>query len=261
MKKSAKLMLRLIAIALIGVLMMSGVAAYAANTRTLTKAPELASLVKEGKNKGQMGPISITQGKLVNKAGRSQKVYLVTFSGTELVANQSTDVIADLLSGFNLNNPYYYNAVKVIRANIKPGSKLVLAGTSLGGMVAQQVAANPTIKKEYEVLNTVAFGSPLISQGFREGTIKRLGDWADPIPYLSINTFTAPIHSVLGLNREKSKYKTPIQAHIYSYILDNPWGKYDVTGTLRGGAKLILDMNTRTFYPAPIFDLSVFRCS
>ena len=204
--KPVKSMLRLIAVVLIAVLLMSGVAAYAANTYTVSKAPQLAALVKEGKNKGDPGPISITKGKLVPRLGRSKDVYLVTFAGTELVFNQSTDVISDLLSGFNLNNPYYYNAVKVIRENIKPGSKLVLAGTSLGGMVAQQVAANPTIKKEYEVLNTVGFGSPLLSQGFREGTIRRLGDWADPVPYLSINTFTAPIHSIFGLNRESSRY-------------------------------------------------------
>ena len=259
MKKSVKLLSCLLVVALIAVLLMSNVTAFAGNTKTITKASQLAAMVKEGKNKGNPGPISITKGRLVSRTGRSQDVYLVTFSGTELVMNQSTDVIADLLSGFNTNNPYYYNAVKVIREHVKRGSKLVLAGTSLGGMIAQQVAANPTIKKEYQVLNTIGFGAPLLSQGFREGTIRRLGDWADPIPYLSINTFTAPIHSILGLNREHSRYKLPIQAHINSYVLDDPWGKYDATGTLNGGAKLILDMNTRTFYPAPIFDLSCFR--
>ena len=31
------------------------------------------------------------------------------------------------------------------------------------------------------------------------------------------------------------------------------WGKYDVTGTKYGNAKLQLDMSTRTFFQAPIF--------
>ena len=258
-KKTVSLLAKLLAVAMIAVLLTGSVLAHAENTLTVTKAPQLAALVKMGKNNGQPGPISITQGKMISRTGISQDICLVTFSGTELVLNQSTDVITDLLSGFNVNNPYYYNAVKVIRANVKPGTNLVLAGTSLGGMVAQQVAANPIIKKEYHVLNTVGFGSPLLSQGFREGTIQRLGDWADPVPYLSINTFTAPIRSLFGLNRESSRYKLPVQAHVNSYILDDPWGKYDATGTRNGGTKLVLDLDTRVFYPAPFFDLSVFK--
>lgn len=258
-KKAVKTVVRLLAVAMIAALLLSGVAAYAGNTQTITKSSELARLVKMGKNKGKEGPITITKGKMVSRLGKSQSIYLVTFSGTELVANQSTDVISDLLSGFNMNNAYYYNAVKVIRANVPKGANLVLAGTSLGGMVAQQVAANPTVKKEYQVLNTVGFGAPLLSQGFREGTIQRLGDWADPVPYLSINTFLAPIHSILGLNRERSGITNPIDAHINSYIKDNVWGKYDAVGVRNGGTKLVLDLGTRRFYPAPIFDLSCFR--
>lgn len=258
-KKAVSLLAKLLAVSMIAILLMGSILAYAENTYTVSTAPQLAALVKMGKNNGQPGPISITQGKMISRSGSSRDIYLVTFSGTELVLNQSTEVITDLLSGFNLNNPYYLNAVKVIRANVKPSSNLVLAGTSLGGMVAQQVAANPVIKREYQVLNTVGFGSPLLSQGFREGTIQRLGDWVDPVPYLSINTFAAPLHSFFGLNRESSRYKLPIQAHVNSYILDDPWGKYDATGTLNGGTKLVLDLNTRVFYPAPFFDLSIFR--
>ena len=257
--KTVSRLAKLLAAIMITILLLGSIVAYAESSYTVTKAPQLAALVKMGKNNGQPGPISITRGTMVSRTGVTQEIYLVTFSGTELVLNQSTDVITDLLSGFNLNNPYYLNAVKVIRANVKAGSKLVLAGTSLGGMVAQQVAANPVIKREYQVLNTVGFGSPLLSQGFREGKIQRLGDWADPVPYLSINTFTAPIHSIFGLNRESSRYKLPIQAHVNSYILDDPWGKYDATGTLNGGTKLVLDLDTRVFYPAPFFDLSVFH--
>ncbi len=70
------------------------------------------------------------------------------------------------------------------------GSNLVVTGHSLGGMVAQQVAADSTIKKNYNVLNTVTFGSPLINGFQREGTVKRLGDTSDPVPYLSLTTFT-----------------------------------------------------------------------
>lgn len=257
-RKSTKIMARLLAFALIVVMLMSGVAAYAGQTRYLNNAPDMFNYVSEGySDHGNAGPISIADAHIV-KGRKTTDVVLVTFSGTDLVFNQATEVLTDLFSGFNLNNSYYLRAVQTIRANVDKGSTLVLAGHSLGGMVAQQVAANPLIKKEYKVLNTVTFGSPLLSQGFREGSIKRLGDWIDPVPYLSINTITAPIRSILGLNREKGPYKNPIDAHKWSYR-KSVWNKYDPLGYTIGKCTIRVDENTRVFYPAPIFDLSIFN--
>ncbi|MGX8692598.1 MAG: hypothetical protein ACSW8E_02450 [Clostridia bacterium] len=253
-KKSLSFTLKLLAVILIVSTLLGGVAAYAAETRTFTTAPEIYQLVRDGYNQGEKGPISVTKGTL--KSGFSTKtVYLVTLSGTELVFNQSTDVITDLLSGFNLQSPYYYNVVNVITQNIPRGSNLILAGHSLGGMIAQQVAANSTVKAGYNVLNTVCFGSPLLAAGFREGTVRRLGDISDPVPYLSGNLFVTPIRAVLGLNREDGHYYgAPITAHNSSYARADLWGKYDVTGTKYGGAKLTLDLTTRTFYPCPFIN-------
>ena len=254
MKRSVSFLTKFLAIVLIVSMLMGGAAAYAATTRTFTTAPEIYQLVRDGYNKGEQGPISVTKGTL--KSGFSSKtVYLVTLSGTELVFNQSTEVITDLLSGFNLQSPYYYNVVKVITQNIPRGANLILAGHSLGGMIAQQVAADSTVKAYYNVLNTVCFGSPLLAAGFREGTVRRLGDVSDPVPYLSGNLFVTPIRAVLGLNREDGHYYlTPITAHISSYSRADLWGKYDVTGTKYGSAKLTLDLSNRTFYPSPIID-------
>ena len=264
-RKPVKILVRLIAVALIAVMLMSGVAASAANTKKITNAQQLAQLVYEGYNKGEKGPISITKAKLVPLVGRSQDVYVVALSGTEIATaanlNQSTDVLTDLFSGFNTNNAYYRNVVNAIRT-LPKNSKLFLTGHSLGGMVAQQVAANPTIKKEYQVLYTVTFGSPLLSQGFREGTVKRFGDCVDPVPYLSINTITAPIQSFFGLIRLHGTYQNPITAHMKSYARCNVWQKYDVIGNkivLNKGARLELDLNSQTFYPSPLIDLSFFK--
>ena len=252
-KKSVSFLTKFLAIVMIVSMLLGGVVAYAAsNTRTYTTAPEIYQLVRDGYNNGEKGPISITKGTL--KSGFSSKtVYLVTLSGTELVFNQSTEVITDLLSGFNLRSPYYYNVVNAINANVPRGANLILAGHSLGGMIAQQVAANSTIKSRYNVLNTVCFGSPLLAAGFREGTVRRLGDVSDPVPYLSGNLFVTPLRAVLGLNREDGNYYlTPITAHNASYSRADLWGKYDVTGTKYGGAKLTLDLSTRTFFQCPI---------
>lgn len=253
MKRRISILAAVLALALVVTALFGGVTAYASNTRTVTDSTEIYELVRDGYNQGQKGPISITKGTL--RQGLSSKtVYLVTLSGTELVFNQSTEVLTDLLSGFDLNNPYYYNVVRVIQQNVPRGANLILAGHSLGGMVAQQVAADSAIKANYNVLNTVAFGSPLLSVGSREGVVRRLGDVSDVVPYLSGRLFTNPITAIFGLNREDGHYYgRPITAHNSSYFRTDLWSRYDVTGTKYGSAKLVLDMSTRTFYQAPMF--------
>ena len=252
MKKSLRILSSLL-IALLLLSVLSGFS-FAANNQTFTTAPQIYTYVRDGYNQGAQGPISITKGTL--KSGLSSKtVYLVTLSGTELVLNQSTGVFTDLLSGFNLDNVYYSNVVSIIKANVPKNANLVIAGHSLGGMIAQQVAANSDIKARYNVLNTVCFGSPLLAAGSREGTVRRLGDVSDPVPYLSGSLFNNTLWAILGLNREDGGYGIRgITAHNESYYRTDLWGKYDVTGTKNGNAKLILDLDTRTFYQSPVID-------
>lgn len=254
MKKSIRLLSSLLAVLLLVSMLIAGSAASATNTVTYTNAPEIYAYVRDGYNQGSLGPISITKGTL--KSGLSSKtVYLVTLSGTELVLNQSTGVLTDLLSGFNLNNVYYANTVNIIKANVPQNANLIIAGHSLGGMIAQQVAADSGIKARYNVLNTVCFGSPLLAAGSREGTVRRLGDVSDPVPYLSGSLFNNTLWAILGLNREDGGYGIRgITAHNQSYFRTDLWGKYDVTGTKYGGARLILDLDTRVFYQSPVID-------
>ncbi len=253
MKK--RLLTALVAFSLIFSSFLGAVSTEAAgNSRTLNNAAELCQYVYDGYNQGTKGPITVTKGTL-KKGWTSKEVYLVTLSGTEMVFNQSTEVLTDLFSGFNLRSAYYTNVVNVILANIPQGANLILAGHSLGGMIAQQVAADSTIKAKYNILNTVCFGSPLLSAGFREGTVKRLGDVSDIVPLLSAHIFVAPLWALLGLNRENGGYGVQaITAHKESYKRADVWGKYDVTGTKNGSAKLVLDESTRQFFKSPIID-------
>lgn len=221
------------------------------NTVTYTTSPEICNLVYEGYNEGVYGPIIVTQGTMI-KNSTSYSVYLITLSGTEFVENQSTGYITDLLSGFNLDNAYYRNVISVITNNIPTGSNLVLAGHSLGGMICQQVAANSTVKANYNVLNTVTFGSPLLSAGSREGTVKRLGDTSDVIPYASGSLINNTIWAILGLNRENGGYGLDLEAaHTESYLRSDVWGKYDITGTKNGSTYITLNLDTKTFYQSP----------
>ena len=254
MKKPIRILSSLLAVLLLVSMLIGGSVASATNTVTYTNATEIYTYVRDGYNQGSQGPISITKGTL--KSGfSSMTVYLVTLSGTELVLNQSTGVLTDLLSGFNLNNVYYANTVNIIKANVPKNANLIIAGHSLGGMIAQQVAADSGIKSRYNVLNTVCFGSPLLAAGSREGTVRRLGDVSDPVPYLSGSLFNNTIWAIMGLNREDGGYGIRgITAHNQSYFRTDLWGRYDVTGTKYGSAKLILDLDTRVFYQSPVID-------
>lgn len=220
----------------------------ASATVTYTTASQICNYVYDGYNGGSKGPIIITKG-TYKKGSTSKTVYLVTLSGTELVTDQSTGYLTDALAGFNLNNKYYSNTVSVITKNVPKGANLILAGHSLGGMICQQVASNSTIKDRYNVMNTVTFGSPLLAAGTREGTVKRLGDTSDVVPYLSGSLINNTAWAIAGLNRENGGYGTDVySAHTASYLRDDVWGAYDITGTKKGGATLTLNLSTKTFY-------------
>ena len=230
----------------------------AGETVAFTNSAELARLVQLGYSYRQPdGPISITKGVLTTKSWfRTTKkdVYVICLSGTDLAFNQSTGVWTDLLAGFEQNNCYIRNVKNAILNTVPKGANLVIAGHSLGGMVAQQAAADSAIKKNYNVLNTVTYGSPLISGLSREGTVKRLGDTRDVVPYLSVSTLLNVVWQAAGLNREDGGYNAlqVVTAHCESYQRAAVWGAYDVTGTKNGNASLTLDFSTTAFFASPV---------
>ena len=230
----------------------------AKQTMTFTNAAELSRLVQIGYSYRQPnGPISITKGTLTTKSWwttTNTTVYVVCLSGTDLAFNQSTGVWTDLLVGFEQDNCYIRNVRNAILDAVPKGSNLVIAGHSLGGMVAQQAASDSTIKSKYNVLNTVTFGSPLINGLSREGTVKRLGDTRDVVPYLSVSTFLNVVWQAAGLNREDGGYSATqiVTAHCESYQRAAVWGADDVTGTKNGNAKLTLNFATTKFYASPV---------
>ncbi len=225
----------------------------AASYATYTNAAQICNIVYKGYNGGKYGPITITQGTL-KQSNRSYTVHLVTLSGTENVSNQTTGYLTDALAGFNLNNKYLSNAVNTIMRSVPAGSRLVIAGHSLGGMVGQQIAANSTIKNRYVVMNTITFGSPLLAAGSREGTVYRLGDTSDIVPYLSGSTINNTAWAIAGLNRENGGYgKNVYNAHVNSYLRSDVWGRYDVVGKKYGGAVLTLNLSTMKYYKSTTY--------
>lgn len=203
---------------------------------------------------GENGPIGVVRGTLQND-GIQQTAYLVALSGTDLAAagsGSATGILEDLIvGGWNGENAFKREARNVIGAYIPRGASLILTGHSLGGMVAQQLASDSFIKDNYNVLNTITLGAPLISPGTREGDVKRLGDVVDPVPYLSSSGATVPWWNIFGLNRENAGISNPIKSHNLSYRLKSVWGAYDALGYKFGDAIFTFNSNDVRRYAAP----------
>ncbi len=244
-------------------------------TVTFENAAQMATLAKVGYADYQTaGPISITEGRMTYNTywgAEDKEVYVVALSGTEsIVENQTTTIKEDLLSGFELSNEYEVNVKNAIIDRIPAGSNIILAGHSLGGMVAQQVAADKYIKDNYEVLNTVTFGSPLIKGFTREGMVKRLGDTSDKNPFYSISTFLNIAWQYAGVNHEDGGYNgDSAAAHCDSYLREDVWGSYDCAGEKRGsvlgvetGSRMLtLNFATTSFYTSLYGTTSAVRTS
>ena len=244
-------------------------------TVTIENAAQMATLTKVGYADYQTaGPISITEGRMTYNTywgAEDKEVYVVALSGTEtIVDNQTTTVKEDLLSGFELSNEYATNVKNAIIDRIPAGSNIILAGHSLGGMVAQQVAADKYIKDNYEVLNTVTFGSPLIKGFTREGMVKRLGDSSDKNTFYSISSVLNIVWQYAGVNHEDGGYNGDSSAaHCDSYLREDVWGNYDCAGEKRGsvlgvetGSRMLtLNFATTSFYTSLYGTTAVARTS
>lgn len=218
-------------------------------TYTLKNFAKLAQYAGLGYNKGVKGPIIVTKASL-KQSGKACTVYLVTLSGMEIpTLAQTTDPFTVSLAGAELPNDFAKNVRKVMKKYIPKGANVVFAGHSLGGMVAQQVAANAGIQKRYNILNIVAYGSPILFQGQVEGTLTRLADVSDPVPYLSSVTFTDFALQDGTLAKEDSGLGLDVTftAHRNSYFDEATWGDYDVLGQKGGDATLTLDLTTQKF--------------
>ncbi|MCR5699046.1 MAG: hypothetical protein K6G52_05310, partial [Treponemataceae bacterium] len=292
---------------------MSSVPQFASNTtRTLAKSYDLYNLIGEGYNEGVYGPVTITKGYMMtsdkaetfniatdrNDEGVTE-LYVVTLSGTEMVSGQSTGIWTDLQSGTEGGSDYLDNISYIITGNasayersadrigtngtagpltvgLPQGSNILITGHSLGGMIAQQAAAQDNVKNNYEVLNVVTYGSPLLARDTREGELHRLCDRSDMVPLLSTNTLAGNVDEQ-WLDRECENggfgeeipnggefFNQMLNAagdsrdttgpHVDSYRNPVVWQDYDVTGQIRGNKVIILDNSTKTFFQNPDLD-------
>ncbi|MBR4727192.1 MAG: hypothetical protein IK080_04815 [Clostridia bacterium] len=241
MKKALAILL-----ALAAVLSVLSLAAYATRlpqqtgVQTCTDPSDMLNFVLNDAPK--CPPIRIVEAKL-KENGRTKWVYLLGLVGTDNVDGQTNNLNACFKSAFNKDNDYLQQ-VKATLADVVPrGSALVIAGHSLGGMVAQQLIADEEIKAAYNIIGTVCGGSPLIEvNNEQEGSLCRMVDRFDIISILSGATFTNPRGQFNDCLREDGGwFFKPDEAHNISYRTKSEWQAYDIFGVKGGGATLTYD--------------------
>jgi len=225
-------------------------------TGQIDNAAHLAQFVKAGYNKGQHGPVSIVPA-TIHQGDKTTPVHLVGISGTEPVKGQSTGWMTNLKIGNELSNPGLRNARAAILQSLPNGGKVVLAGHSQGGMVAQQLAADKKLKKAgVDVIDTVAFGSPLIAAGRRNGEVHRVTAFLDPVPSASLGSvFLGPWASAGNQRIGNNQKMNPLKAHTVEYFNEaNPrLTSMDAMGRKNAAepASISFDPKDRVFFTSP----------
>lgn len=210
----------------------------------MTNVCGLFTMIGKGDNHAGQGPVTITKGK-VTENGVTKDVYLIAVYGLNNSAGDSNNMTSAMRAGLGLNNPYLSGLKDTVLKNVPKNANLLVTGSSLGGIVVQQLVSDKSIKANYNILHTVVFGAPYID-GTKEGTVRRLADVADIIPniVLSLN-----FREVKNVAKEDGGYGSDYtKAHGWSYSREDVWGEYDVTGVKGGSAVLDLEYDSMTYY-------------
>lgn len=198
------------------------------------------------------GPVAISQGTLT-ESGETTNIYLVAMHGLEATAiGYSDDFINCILSGgFETTTPYLNNVKKYMNETIPAGSNVVFIGHSLGGMTAQQLAADQEVKDKYNIVYTTCIASPAICPEQQEGKLNRLVEKSDAVQYLSKYTFSDMETKKANRSVEHGKYNI-FNAHTHSYEDRTVWGDYDAVGNKGGDAVITIDDTTTKRFSAPL---------
>ncbi|MCQ2480253.1 MAG: alpha/beta hydrolase [Clostridia bacterium] len=179
------------------------------------------------------------KGTLYTNGKSKGTVYVISLIGSSRKwdKNDIRGVQTCIKSGMGKDNMYLDAVVAAAKKDIPKDAKVVLVGHSLGGMIAQQFAANEEMKKRFQIINTLTMGSPYIVTEEREGDLHRMVDSGDYIPYLS--TAFLDNWSAGNYTKEDNGYKgNPKGAHYDSFVSGKAWLKYDCFGILNGTNKI-----------------------
>lgn len=230
----------------------------------VTTVHQMAILTSICATRKEDGPITVTSAEL-----NGEEVTLITLGGTEDVEGQATSLEESQLAAFGKSNDYLVAFTKLFEENVVPQSKpVVIAGISLGGMIAQQILSQSWVMEHYDIMAIITFGSPITLPLDRKGVkVVRFADVHDKVPQLGESVLRSGILTSSQMNRQEllqklsvldelekvsctSKYTGMIETHALSYIEDSCWNDTDFLGD--SSKKNVLELKeTMKFYPAP----------
>lgn len=229
--------------------------------QTISGSKELALLSSVTSSAKQAGPITITPAKLNDK-----EITLITLGKEEIISGEATGIREDVLESLEKTNDYLVDVMNLFETTDENGNliipedkPIIVVGSSLGGMVAQQLLAQENLTSKYDFEAIICFGSPLIAPESRTENTKvvRFCDEKDIVPQLGKEYLTEELDEELlqelydkEVIQEDGKYSTFIDAHMVSYVENKCWNNYDVFGVKNGENKITLKENMK-FYEAP----------
>ena len=181
--------------------------------------------------------ITIRRATLYESGKSGRGVYLIALSGSDYSWNEDeiTCLQNAIRSGCSMPNSYLSAVIAKAKETVPKGSEIVLIGHSLGGMIAQQFADDSAMKADYTISYVLTMGAPYIADTAREGTLYRMADSADFVPYLSLATLLGQYAKDLSV--ETGGYPG-LLAHALSYGQAACWQQYDALG-VKGGSSSI----------------------
>lgn len=168
--------------------------------------------------------------------------YLVAMRGTDRSFDK-TDVLGLPVcakSALAKHNIYFELVKNAMLADIPEGADVLLAGHSLGGMVAQQLAADGDLNRKFNIINLVTIGSPFVPVTGRSCPLRRFADKADFIPWLG-KSFKANLVTEKPVFKSNGYFGRVVAAHTDSYRLSDSWREYDSLGIINGGNVIVFE--------------------
>ena len=190
------------------------------------------------------GEIRICPAELETEDG-ARGVYLVTVRGIDPVSKGANNLLAYLFLVCNKDCQYYRLVKEAILEYLPEGSAVVIAGHSLGGMVAQRIICDEALTEKYEFLTALTFGSPYVvtDKSKREGELVRFEDADDPAPKFSLAMILSPADYNGAVKRDCGFDGNTDMAHNWSYYGSPEWAAFDALGVENGSAVLTLDLD------------------
>lgn len=220
--------------------------------QTITSVQQLAMVTSISSTIKGKDPITVTPATL-----NGENITLITLGGTQNREGQATTMNESKLASQGKSNDYLVAVLKLFENGTVPKDKPILvAGISLGGMIAQQLLGEKIVTDNYEIKAIITFGSPLTMPFERNGVkVVRFVDKHDMVPKLGEMNLK-PKATKKELNNKEvilktSKYKDAVETHALSYIEDDCWNETDFLGD-KAKKNVLVTLSELQFYPAPI---------